>query len=194
MYSAHGVKPAGLLPLTLLAWAGLGQTAYGAGEKEWQIAGRTGAATVTTDGRTDWGFAAAVDVEYGLSDSWGLRGSIATSLHSVSKDNANDMRPEGRIETAAALAGLTYTIDILRLVPYADLQLGALQLGGAVVTPRIVFVTALGIGADYYVTRRFTTGAYFQYLFAPIDLISDPLNLGSSPYGFSMTVRLSKVF
>jgi hypothetical protein len=104
------------------------------------------------------------------------------------------MRPEGKIETAAALAGLTYTIDILRLVPYADLQLGALQLGGAVVTPRIVFVTALGIGADYYVTRRFTTGVYFQYLFAPIDLISDPLNLGSSPYGLSMTVRLSKVF
>jgi hypothetical protein len=187
MYSAPGVKPAGLLPLTLLAWAGLGQTAYGAGEKEWQVAGRTGAATVTTDGRTDWGFAAAVDVEYGLSDSWALSGSI-------SKDNANDTRPEGRIETAAALAGLTYTIDILRLVPYADLQLGALQLGGAVVTPRIVFVTALGIGADYYVTRRFTTGAYFQYLFAPIDLISDPLNLGSSPYGLSMTVRLSKVF
>src|SRR5947208_13316976 len=29
----------------------------------------------------------------------------------------------------------TYTVDVLRLVPYADLQIGLIQLGGAVTTP-----------------------------------------------------------
>jgi hypothetical protein len=190
---ALSLTPIALL-VTLAALALTDPPALAAGEKEWQLAGRTGAGTVSSDGRTAWGFVAALDVEYGLTDSWALRGSLATSFQSVDHENAMDTRPAGKIQTVAALGGLTYTIDVLRLVPYADLQLGALRLDGAVVTPRTVFVTALGIGADYYVTRRWTVGAYFQYLFAPIDLFSDPFNLGSSPYGFAATLRVSRIF
>jgi Outer membrane protein beta-barrel domain len=187
------VKPTACL-LTLLSWSCLGGAARAAGEKEWQLAGRTGAATISVDGRTAWGFAAAADLEYGLTDSWAVRGSLATSFHSVNPESASDKRPSGRIQTSSALAGLTYTIDVLRLVPYADLQLGASNVRGAVVTPKTAFVSALGLGADYYITRRFTTGIYFQYLFAPLDLVSNPLNLGSSPYGFSVTLRVSRIF
>ena len=47
-----------------------------------------------------------------------------------------DTRPAGAIRTDAALIGLTYTFDILRLVPYADVQAGFAQVRGAVVAPQ----------------------------------------------------------
>ena len=82
--------------------------------------------------------------------------------------------PAGSVRTAAALAGLTYTIDVLRLIPYANLELGVIRFGGAVTKAETVFAAELGIGADYFLSRRWTTGVSFQYLFAPADLISRP--------------------
>jgi len=94
----------------------------------------------------------------------------------------------------AALAGLTYTIDILRLIPYGSAQLGAVRFDGAVTTPQTVFAAQLGVGADYFVTRKWITGIAFQYLFAPADRAADPLNLGSSPFCFSATLRGGLIF
>jgi len=169
--------------------------ARAAGENEWQLSARTGAGTVTVDQRTTWGLAAALDLEYGLTDTWALRATIATSLHSVDAAGPMDTRPAGKIETTTALAGLTYTIDVLRLVPYADLQVGAFKVSGAVQGPRVAFVSALGIGADYFLTRKWTAGLHFQYLFAPVDLITGAFDLGgSSPYAFSVTLRVSWIF
>jgi hypothetical protein len=197
---AAGVKPALRIPsllvravATLAAVLAVQGGARAAGEREWQLAARTGTARVTADGRSAWGFAAALDLDYGLTDAWALRASLETSLHSVDKVSPQDGRPAGKIATGAALAGVTYEIDVLRLVPYGDLQLGAYRIGGAVTEPATKFVAALSIGADYFLSRRWTLGAYFQYLFAPFDLFSDPLSLGSAPYQFSATVRLSKI-
>ncbi len=172
-------------------WQG---SARAAGEQEWQLGARTGAATVNADHRTAWGFAAALDLEYGLTDAWAIRTSASTTLQSVGPEKAMDPRPTGKIVTGAALAGLTYTLDVLRLVPYVDLQLGVYRISGAVTSPSTLFVAAVGIGADFYVTRLWTVGGYFQYLFAPADLFSDPFNLGSNPYQFSATLKLSRIF
>jgi hypothetical protein len=198
MYSLSGVTPRTLVPALVVSAAlavGAPRPARAAGENEWQLSARTGAATVSVDGRTTWGFAAALDLEYGLTDAWALRATVATSFHTVDAAGPTDARPAGRIETSSALAGLTYTIDILRLVPYADLQVGAFKVDGAVETPRVTFVSALGIGADYFITRKWTTGVNFQYLFAPVDLITGAFNLGgSSPYAFAVTLRVSRIF
>ena len=183
-----------LCALALIGWLALPAGARAAGEKEWQLGARTGVGTATADGRTSWGFVAAIDGEYGLSDSWALRATVTSSLHSVSRENEMDSRPAGKLITSAALAGLTYTIDILRLVPYANLQLGVARTDGAVTSPGFALVSALGIGADYYVTPLWTTGMSFQYLFDPFDLVADPFNLGRSPQGFSATLRVSRVF
>jgi Outer membrane protein beta-barrel domain len=178
----------------VLAFLGAPFPARAAGEEEWQLAARTGTATVNADGRTTWGFAAGLDLEYGLTDAWAVRTSVATSLQSVGPEMPMDPRPSGKIVTTAALAGLTYTIDILRLVPYGDFQLGGYRVDGAVTKPGILFVAAIGIGADFYLTRRWTAGGYFQYLFSPVDLFSDPFNLGSNPYQFSATLKISRIF
>jgi hypothetical protein len=185
--------PVGIL---LGALASVSTPALAAGEGEWQLALRAGPGTVNVDGRKPWGLATALDLDYGLSDAWAVRATIAGSIHPVDRTLNEDgiKLPGGSVQTAAALAGLTYTIDVLRLIPYANLEVGVIRFAGAVTTPETVFAAELGIGADYFLSRRWTTGVSFQYLFAPADLISDPLNLGSSPFSFSATLRVSRIF
>jgi opacity protein-like surface antigen len=173
---------------------GTAPAARAAGEREWQTSLRAGAGTVNVDGRRPWGFALGLDLEFGLTDSWALRASAEYSRHGVSPENMDDMRPTGTVRATAALAGLTYTFDILRLVPYAVGQLGVVRFDGAVTAPQTVFAAQLGAGADYFITRKWTAGASFQYLFAPADLAADPLNLGSSPFCFTTTIRASRIF
>ena len=170
--------------------------ARGAGETEWQLAFRAGLGNVSFDGRKAWGLATALEVDYGLSDAWGLRATLAGSFHPVDKTmvDGGPTLPGGTLRTMAALAGLTYTIDVLRLIPYGFFELGAIRFDGAVQRAKTVFAAELGIGADYFLTRRWTTGVSFQYLFAPEDLLADPINIGQSPFSFSATWRVSRIF
>jgi hypothetical protein len=172
----------------------LARGANAAGEREFQVALRAGTGTVSIDGRKPWGWAAGLDLEYGLTDAWALRASFQASLHDVSKSNMADTRPAGTIYTDAALVGLTYTFDVLRLVPYAELQAGFAQVTGAVVTPQALLAMELGVGADYFIRRTVTAGVSFHYLFEPADLLSDPLNLGTNPFAFTATARVSWIF
>jgi len=185
--------PVGIL---LGALASVASPALAAGEDEWQLALRAGPGTVSVDDRKPWGLATALDLDYGLNDAWAVRATIASSIHPVDATTTQEgtKLPAGSVRTAAALAGLTYTIDVLRLIPYANLELGVIRFGGAVTKAETVFAAELGVGADYFLSRRWTTGVSFQYLFAPADLISDPLNLGSSPFSFSATLRVSRLF
>jgi hypothetical protein len=178
------------------ALATAGGTARAAGEAEWQLSMRLGAANVSLgsiDPRAPWGMGGALDLEYGISDAWAARVSIGGSLHPVTPDMKTGL-PAGEVTATTALAGVTYTFDVLRLVPYAELGLGFVRFGGAVSQPHSTLATELGIGADYLLTRRWACGVSFQYLFAPGDLLSNAMNLGSSPYTFSATFRASRIF
>ncbi|HEY7370986.1 MAG TPA: outer membrane beta-barrel protein [Polyangia bacterium] len=180
--------------LALVVSLAAGRAARAAGEHEWQVALRAGAGTVSVDGRKPWGLAGGLDVEYGFTDAWAVRLSFEGSTHDVSKSNTMDTRPAGTIHTDAALLGLTYTFDVLRLVPYANLQAGMAQVSGAVMTPQTLFAMELGVGADYFVNRHLTAGVSFHYLFEPADLFADPLNLGTNPFSFTATARVSWIF
>jgi opacity protein-like surface antigen len=170
-----------------------GGPARAAGDDEWQLSARIGAATVNVDERKPWGYAGALDLEYGLSDAWAARLSVEASGHPVSA-RASDGAPGGTVETTAALAGLTYTFDVLRLVPYAELGVGVVRFGGAVIAPHTTLAMELGVGADYLLTPRWACGVSFQYLFAPTDLASNALSLGQTPFAFSATLRASRSF
>jgi hypothetical protein len=193
LYSSPGVKTAAVV-LALAVCLSVARSAAAAGEREWQAGLRLGAGTVSVDGRKPWGIAGGLDLEYGLTDAWAIRLSLEGSTHDVSKTNAMDVRPEGAIRTDAALIGITYAFDVLRLVPYADLQIGVAQVRGAVLAPQTLLAMELGLGADYFVTRRFLAGISFHYLFEPADLLSDPLNLGTNPFSFTATARASYLF
>ena len=105
MYSA-GVRTAAVVTALAVGLA-VGRTAAAAGENEWQVALRLGAGTVSVDDRKPWGLAGGVDIQYGLSEGWGVRLSLEGSTHNVTKTNEMDLRPEGAIRTDAALIGLT---------------------------------------------------------------------------------------
>lgn len=188
----RGVNKAAALVafLSATAWA---WQARAVNEDEWQAALRAGGGVVSVDGRKPWGPIAALDLEYGIVDAWALRLSFEGSLHSVDKQTKPAL-PGGSVTTQTALGGICYTIDVLRLVPYADLEFGVSRFGGAVTAPLTMFVAELGIGADYYLTRRWLAGASLQYLYRPQDLISNPQGLGNDPFMFSVTARLAYGF
>ena len=100
----------------------------------------------------------------------------------------------GREHMEAALAGVTYTIDVLRLVPYATLAFGIAQIGGPLAAPVTMFASELGVGGDYYLTRQLRAGVSFQYLYRPQDLLQNPEGLGNAPFTFSATARFGWVF
>jgi len=167
--------------------------ARAAGESEWQLSARLGGGTVSIDNRSPWGATGAVDLEYGITDAWAARASVGFSLNPVDANPKANL-PGGKVNTTTALLGLTYTFDVLRLVPYGEVSFGFVRFGGAVSKPHSTFASELGLGADYLVTRRWALGVSFQYLFAPADLISNAMELGNSPFAFSGTLRGSWLF
>lgn len=163
-----------------------------AGANEWQLSLRAGIGVVNV-GSDPWGVAGGVDVEYGLTDAWALRGSLEGSTRSLSADKQAGTAA-GSEHMDAALVGITYTIDVLRLVPYATLLFGVAQIGGPLAPPVTMFASELGLGGDYYLTRQLRAGLSFQYLYRPQDLLQNPEGLGNSPFTFSATARCGWVF
>jgi hypothetical protein len=181
------------LVVTLATALAGGPAARAAGDGDWQLSARLGGGTVSIDNRSPWGPLGAVDVEYGITDAWAARVSVGASLNPVSA-NMHAGLPGGKVTSTTALVGATYTFDVLRLVPYAEVSLGFVRFGGAVTKPHSTLASELGLGADYLLTRRWALGISFQYLFAPADLINNAMELGGSPFAFSGTFRGSWMF
>ncbi|HSS38377.1 MAG TPA: hypothetical protein VLT58_06375 [Polyangia bacterium] len=184
------MKRAVVLLAFVLAAAGPSSRARAVGRDEWQAAARLGIGVVHVDGRSPWGEAAGLDLEYGIADAWALRLSAEGSMHGVDKATKPAL-PGGTVTTEALLAGICYTIDVLRLVPYAELEFGVARIGGAVQVPQSMFVSELGLGSDYYLNPRWRVGVSLQYLYRPQDLLSNPQGLGNAPFTFSATARLA---
>jgi hypothetical protein len=166
--------------------------ARAAGANELQTALRFGIGMLNV-ADNPWAPVAGLDVEYGLNDAWALRGSVEGYSDSVSANKASGISA-GNERLGAALVGVAYTVDILRLVPYLNAELGIAHIGGPLAPPTTMFASELGAGGDYYVTRRLRVGLSFQYLYKPWDLLSNPTQFGNSPFMFSATARVSWVF
>ncbi len=168
-------------------------TARAVGEDEWQLSARLGIGDLHIDDRSPIGFVGAVELEYGLSDAWAARVLAGESAHSVDA-RMMDHAPGGWARATSLLGGVTYTFDVLRMVPYAQLGVGLVRFEGAVKEPRTELAGELGLGADYWLTRRWAIGTTLQYLFAPVDLFEHLGELGQSPFAFSLTIRASRLF
>lgn len=187
------MKPAALLVAFAICLFAGGRARAAAGANELEVAGRVGIGVINQGSAHPWGPAGGIDVAYGLNDAWALSGTLQGSSASVSADKSAGIAG-GTEHAVAAAVGVTYTVDILRLVPYVTLQLGIAELGGPLAPSETMFASALALGGDYFLTVRLKAGVMFQYLYRPQDLLSDPRNLGSSPFTFSTTVRLAWVF
>jgi hypothetical protein len=179
---------------TCLALAGLaGSARAAAGEDEWQVSARLGLGDVDIDGRAPFGVLAGADLEYGFTDAWAARLSLGTGFHNVNADMKNRL-PGGRVRATTALVGVTYTFDVLRLVPYIQTGIGVINFGGAVTRPGTQLDAELGLGADYLITRRWALGSVLQYQFTPANLFGSAMEFGGTSFYFALAARVSWLF
>ena len=166
-----------------------------AGEDEWQLSARFGVGALDVDGRAPLGVLLGADLEYGLTDAWAARLAIAGGLHGVDADaSPGKQLPGGTVRTTSALVGVTYTFDVLRLVPYVQTGIGVINIGGAVTRPSTTLDAELGLGADYLMTRRWALGGVLQYQFTPTQLFGSAMNFGGTSFYFAGSARLSWLF
>jgi len=179
--------------LVLTALAAAGDAAAAAGEDEWQASLRLGLGTIHVDGRSPFGAIVGGDVEYGITDAWAAHLSATIGFHPVDADS-KQMTPGGTLRATTAILGVTYTFDVLRLVPYIETGVGMMNLGGAVVHPGTSLSAELGLGADYLLTKRWVLGGILQYQFTPIELFGSAMDFGGTSYYFALCARLSRLF
>jgi hypothetical protein len=148
-----------LLPLAASLWAAGAR----ADEKEWIFAIQPAAAVMHVNGATTWGGGGGLDLSYGITDALAVRvtGAVSGHLLAATKDD-----PGGPLLAYHAGAGLTYVVDVIRLVPYAEFSLGVLgtarELNGTW-TSSNKFGIELGLGADYVINRRVSVGLVVRY-------------------------------
>jgi hypothetical protein len=179
------------VPVVVLAAVFAGQ-AQAAGEDEWQLSARLGGANANGSPLEPWGLAGALDLEYGMGDAWSVRASVGSLMHPVKA--VPMVSPGGTLTLTSAVIGLTYTFDVLRLVPYATGGIGLVRFSGGGEPAHATPALDLGVGADYLLTPHWSWGGSVQYIFAPADLLNNVLALGETPLAFSITLRLSRIF
>jgi len=174
--------------LTVLAIAAAPRPAA-ADEDDWQLAARAGVASIVIDHREPLGVRAALDGQYGLTDAWAIRltGSLAAMDVSANK---NAGLPGGTIWAYSGMAGVAWTMDVLRLLPTFEVGLAMLGATGAVVKPRRAIGMQAALGADYLLGPRMSIGAIAEYIFAPFDLISNALTGNAVPQAFAFSARV----
>jgi hypothetical protein len=167
------------------------RAAWAVGEDEWQVSLRAGGGNPNGYPLQPWGFAGALDVEYGFFEAFAARASVGLVSYPVKA--IKNGPPAGTLQARTALLGATYAFDVLRLVPYMEVGIGLLQWSGPG-APSTSFGTELGLGADYLITPHWVAGASAQYIFSPTDLVTNAMQFGQSPLAFSLTLRVGRIF
>lgn len=96
----------------------------------------------------------AFDAQRGLNDSFWARASVVGGVHAV----------EGELGYGGiASVGLTYAFDVLRYVPYAQLGLGAMVVGGGPADLTVKPVVEAGVGLTILESRQRSWGVVFRF-------------------------------
>lgn len=132
----------------------------GEGEKALSLVGQysTWAITDETDpAPCDFaatGAALGFDYERGWNDTLWLRASMAGGYYDGTR---------GRAWSGGGTVGITYALDVLRYVPYANLGVGALAVGGSALDTQLKPVVELGFGLDVLESRTFSWGVVARF-------------------------------
>jgi len=116
--------------------------------------------TIDWDQRQPHGGGLALEAQYGLSDSLWLSGTWFYAAHDA---KARDTLPAGLLSVGGAFVGLDYSFDVLRVIPFVQLGLGAFLEHGAGYATAMDFGLHAGLGADFLVTRGFSLGLVVRY-------------------------------
>ena len=157
--------------------------------KEWTISLMPAYALAYVDSRTANGGGGGVEVGFGITEALTLHANGFVSWHAL---DGNDRNSGGTMTAFSGMLGLTYSLDVIRLVPTFDLELGVLGVRGdaafgsgaaaeRVVPSSTAFGLGLGFGLDYLITRHVSVGVLVRYHALLTDLDRIPVYLFAGP-------------
>lgn len=125
---------------------------------------------------TSVGAGGALHYTYGLSDAFNLMAEFSSSIVALDERLDTPETPRTRPAAVDTLgAGLAYTIDVTRLVPYIGvLASGSRLSGGTLEKPALPLGVQLAAGVDYPVTSHLTLGFAFRQHLMLTDLGTYP--------------------
>jgi hypothetical protein len=133
-------------------------TAAWADEGEWALSASPSFGTfgVNQGGKqlTASGGLVNFDLEHGVTDALWVRGTVGGGVYAG---------PSGLSWNTTATAGVTYTIDVLRYVPYVNLGIGAMALGGGGIDTQVKLLIELGAGLDVIESTKFSWGVAIRF-------------------------------
>ena len=136
-------------------------------ERQWHAGVDVGYASLFGQ-NSSGGFGAGTHLTYGLSDTFNALLDVDWSHHSSANSNL-----------WSAGAGIAYTLDVARAIPYAGLMAGAYKFTGDLATTAPGLQIALGL--DYELDRHWAVGFQFR-----MDTIFAPDPLGTTAYATTM--------
>jgi hypothetical protein len=158
--------------------------------KQWSASLTPAYAVTYVDSRAPSGGGGGAEVGFGITESLTLKASGFLSWHPVA---ATKTTAAGTLGEFSAMLGISYALDVIRLVPSFDLMIGVLGLRGdaafstgakanAVLSPpSTAFGIGLGFGLDYLVTRTVMVGAVVRYHAFVTDITRIPVYLFVGP-------------
>ncbi len=117
-------------------------------ERQWHVGMDAGYASLFGDNSAG-GYGGGAHLTYGLTDAFNALLDIDVTR-----------QPSAHTTIASGGAGVAYTLDVARLVPYAGLLAGGYRLGGDLSTTAPGIQVALGL--DYALDRAWSIGLQFR--------------------------------
>jgi hypothetical protein len=190
------VRAASVLLCALAVGGALAPGRAAADEKEFLLALQPGFAFAKVGDRTAWGGGGGLDLAYGVTDALAVRLTGAYSGHALGAGDKN-VPPGGLLTAFHAGAGVTYAVDIVRLVPFFDLSVGLLGMtlpalkgqktcGGSTANADgtalcLDFGVEIGVGADYLINRHVAIGFVVRYHAFVTSITDIPVYLYAGP-------------
>ena len=158
--------------------------ALAAAEEEWQLGIQTGGASIWVGDRERSGMLLGVESQRGLNDSWALRAGFEANWF------PGDVSTPSSFVGANLSAGGTYTLDVLRWLPFAELNLVGMGTAGGGSDPRLDMGAQVAVGADYLLNRRYSIGLLAKYAYLAINAAGSDVHTGT-PQLATLSLRLS---
>jgi hypothetical protein len=133
----------------------------GAFERQWHVGFDAGYAAIFEGGVS--GYGGGGHAAYGISDSFNAMVELAGTRHpgaAITVGQGDNQKVLSMETVLSGAAGIAYTIDVARAVPYIGILAGGYRLGD--VTQSLSPGGQLALGLDYQLERNWAIGAQLR--------------------------------
>lgn len=132
-----------------------------AGEDDRLLSAFVGVGAYTHGEHAPQGATVGAEYERGFSDAMSLRASVLGGYYFIGGGNPDMPDPENSFSVQSTV-GVTYFIDVLKYVPYANLGVGAVYIGGGPAGGTFDALVEFGVGLDVLHSRSWSYGVQIR--------------------------------